>query len=131
MWDTVRKIFSHDAEPEDMPPSDDQTMPAPAEAPTRAGSDRRESRQDTTANAAEVSGPDAVEVSLPGHAPKGLAAEREAHRAAPPSAAREEAAATRSPEEARHSQGFPAASPAAVTPPAAIEAPPPQAPHPA
>src|SRR5439155_11953042 len=131
MWDTVRKIFSHDAAPEDVPPSNDQTMPAPADAPTRAGSDTRTSGQDTTSSAAEASGPDAVEVSPPGHAPQGLAAEPEAHSAAPPSSAAEEDAATRSAEEARHSQGLPAASTAAVSPLAEPEAPSPQAPHPA
>src|SRR5947209_9914380 len=90
MWDAVRKIFSHDAAPED-----DQTVPAPADAPTRAGSQTSESVQETTANAAApssapsaaagVTAPtapsasDAVQVSPPGHAPQGLAAEPDAH----------------------------------------------------
>ena len=99
MWDTVRKIFSHDAASEDVLHSRNQTMPATAEAPSRADSDMSESGQDMAANAADVSGPrapeevaspaahvpsgaDAVEVSPPGHAPQGLAAEPEAHNAA-------------------------------------------------
>ena len=135
MWDAVRKIFSHDAAPEDMPPSRNRTMPAPAEAPSRADSETRESGQDMAANAADVSGPcapervtapaahaplcaDAVEVSPPGHAPQGLAAEPDAHNAAPASSPTEEDATTRRAEEA--SQGLPAA---AVSPPAESEAP--------
>jgi hypothetical protein len=97
MWDAVRKIFSHDAAPEDEPPSRNRTMSAPAEAPSRADSETSAYGQDMAANAADVSGPrapeevmspagahapagaDAVEVSPPGHAPQGLAAEPDAH----------------------------------------------------
>src|SRR5919202_5896366 len=103
MWDAVRKIFSHDAAPEDVPPSRNRTMPAPAEAPSRADSEMRESGQNMAANAADVSSPcapegvmepaahapsrtDTVEVSPPGHAPQGLAAEPDAPHAAPTSA---------------------------------------------
>ena len=140
MWDAVRKIFSHDAAPEDVPPSRNRTMPAPAEAPSRADSETRESGQDMAANAADVSGPcapervtapaahaplraDAVEVSPPGHAPQGLAAEPDAHNAAPASSPTEEDATTRRAEDA--SQGLPAA---AVSPPAESEAPSPAMP---
>ena len=135
MWDAVRKIFSHDAAPEDVPPSRNRTMPAPAEAPSRADSEMRESGQDMAANAADVSSPcapegvtgpaahapsraDAVEVSPPGHAPQGLAAEPDAHHAAPTSSPTGEDATTRRAEEA--SQGLPAA---AVSSPAEPEAP--------
>src|SRR5918911_4656669 len=119
MWDAVRKIFSHDAVPEDVPPSRHRTMPAPAEAPSRADSETRESGQDMAANAADVSSPwapeggtaahapsraDAVEVSPPGHAPQGLAAEPDAPNAAPTSSPTEEDATTRRAEEA--SQGL-------------------------
>src|SRR5919199_1000210 len=135
MWDAVRKIFSHDAASEDVPPSRNQTMPAPAEAPSRADSEMSESGQDMAANATDVSSPrapegvtapaahapsgaDAVEVSPPGHAPQGLAAEPDAHNAAPMSSPTEEDATPRNAEEA--SQGVPAA---AVSPPAGPEGP--------
>ena len=131
MWDAVRKIFSHDAAPEDVPPSRNQTMPAPTEAPSRADSDTSESGQDMAAIAADVSSPraseqvpssaaraDAVEVSPRGHAPQGLAAEPDAHNAVPTSSPTEEDATTRSAEEV--SQGLPAAT---GSPPAEAEAP--------
>jgi serine/threonine protein phosphatase PrpC len=137
MWDAVRKIFSHDAAPEDVPPSRHRTMPAPAEAPSRADSETSESGQDMAANAVDVSSPcapegvtapaahapsraDAMEVSPPGHAPQGLAAEPDAHNAAPTSSPTEEDATTRRAEEASQGWGLPAA---AVSPPAGSEAP--------
>lgn len=108
MWDAVRKIFSHDAAPEDAPRPGDQAVAAPADVPTGAGSDTHAPQEVTAPAAVATSAPDAVEVSPPGHAPQGLAAEPEAqHTAATPPPAEESASPA---------GGAAASTPAASTP---------------